>query len=707
MGHGCAALNRERLALLFAAWAGIFPAIAAAQTARGPDAQPQLHLAREIASIGKDGAPALRAAADPVQLAQASTLSTPAQIASAAAPRPGQGESALVNSVTEPRQPPREGEAPKPVAAPKLARTALPAAATEAPAAPAALGTGLRPWALAPIRWSGNVALNLQSTSTQDGGRQTQFLESTTLRGSSYLWQPWIAQLQGELSLSASQARAGGGAQGAAAAASAPQYSSINGSGLLALFPMSRFPLTVSVSQSDSRASGELTGSAYTSRRYAVTQSYRPMNGSSNYRLSYDHSEIRSDAVGTDTANALVAGMNWSGGPHALRFDANSYTNSRSSGGDSSSMNNVNATHSYRPGENFSVESFASVNTTQYRLSNVAAPANLDSRFLQLNTFATWRPGVNSPLRISGGARLFEVSTGAATATRTISANAAADYALNRNTRLNATGVFTQTPRGAYTSQGAGVAYSADPIKLGKFDYNRSAGANLSNRTGKENSARGLGANIGHRLGRNILLAEGSSLYIDASQDYSRSSDTLLSDSQTLSHSAGTSWSRNSGANASTVLSLRASDMRTTGYTDQHFQMLNLQANGRLAFSSWSSVSANLTFQAARQGATSGAYSAGLGTSANGNVRYQHNRMFGVPRLQYYAALNLNRSKAQRTRLDGDIDAPLEPVNWLLEQHLNYNIGRLQARLSLSFAEIGGKTNSMIFLRLLREFGDS
>ena len=567
--------------------------------------------------------------------------------------------------------------------------------------------------------------MDLQGVGATGQPRHLQLMESVNLRASSYIWQPWFAQVSGELNLLTSQQREGGsGAPGAAG--SGMKSTSLTGGAQLSLFPVSRFPFTASFNASDSRTGGELTNNAYTSRRYGLTQSYAPPQGGSSYRLSYNRSDMTSAAVGTDTANALNAGMSWSGGSNTVSINGNGYTNTRSNSGDSSSINTVYATHSYRPSPGFSVESLANYSSNQYNLASTGLPMDLRSRFLQLNSFATWRPAEASPLLLTGGARLYQNSAGANGATsdtRTISANAAATYALNRNTRLNAGGVVTQTSGGAgggvFTSQTAGINYAADTIKLGEYAYVWNAGANLGNQTGGESSRRNFGAQIGHRVNRNIALGEGSALSINASQDYSRLSDSLLSSSQSLLHSAGASWNRRLGEAASTVLSLTASDSRTTGYTEQHFQLVNLQASGQLALSREASVSANITFQAARQTAayafstatngtpafsTSSTPAGGFSTSAGGNLSYQHTRAFGLPRLRYYALLNLNRQQVQ-TRLDGNIDAPIERVNWAFEQRLDYDIGRLQTRLSLRVAEMAGRTNSMIFFRVQRQFG--
>ena len=726
MSHDRKLVNRKLLALLVA---GMFPVIAPAQaqTGRGElgaAAESGPLLLAQATSISALDAIAAAAAppsdrgeySGPLLLAQANSVSAPDAVA-AAAPRPGRGESALI-SVAPPVPAPQNDPAPAPASALIVAPSAPPAA--ERPIAPA---MGFKLWKIPPIRWSGNLAMDLRGASAQGQPRQVQLTESANLKADSFIWQPWIARVSGEMTLLATQQRQGQGSQsGSAASGSGIKFASLTGGAQFALFPVSRFPFTASFSQTDNRANGELAHYQYTSRRYDLTQSYAPLQGGSNYRLAYNHSDVNSAAVGADTAKALAASINWSSGFNTLSINGNGYTNTRSNSGDASSLNALYATHSYRPRPTFAIESLANYSSNQYHLASVGLPTDSRSRFLQFNSFATWRPEENSPLLVSGGARLFQNSAsanGAAADTRTISANLAATYALNRNTRLSGAGTVTHTSVGAggggvFSNQTVGINHAADVIKFGEYAYNWTTDANLVNQSGGESGSRNFGVRIGHRVGRNFTLGEGSALFINVSQDYSILRDTLLSTSQSLLHNANASWSRRLGEAATTVLTLNAADSRTTGTAEQHFQFVNLQASGQMQFSRWASANANLTFQATRQSGSSAVSTAttrttrtsadSFVTSAGGSLSYQNARAFGVPQLRYYALLDLNQFQG-RSRLEGDINAPLERVAWAFEQRLDYDIGRLQTRLSLRVAEAGNRINSIIFFRVLRQFG--
>lgn len=712
MSHARNFANHELFALLAAGWIWTSPVIAATQAQAGRGELLYSSAAWERGRNADGGAIAAAEDPEPLRLAQAPNPPGAGEVAAAAAPRPGQGESALIDAATA--QPQERNPAPAPAGAPAPIPSTEPATAAKSTAAdrPATPGTDFTLWTIPPIRWGGYSSIDLRHLTAQGQPPRAQLVEQVNFKAASYIWQPWIAQVSGELNLLTSQERVAG------AAGSGIKSTTVTGGGQLALFPMSRFPFTASYSETDSRTSGELTNNPYTSRRYGLTQSYAPLAGRSNYRLAYDRSELTSDAFGTDKTQALSGSMNWSNASNTLSANGNRYTNTRSNSGDASSLNTVNVNHSYRPSTTFAVDSLANYSATQYHLVSDRLATDFRSRLLQLNSFATWRPAENSPLFVTGGLRVYENSAsvnGAGADSRTISANAAATYALSRNTRLSGAGIVTQTSSEGgstyVTSQTGGIDHNSDVIKFGEYSYGWNTGANVGNQTGAESSKQNLGARIGHQANRNIALGDGSALFFNASQSYSLLYDTLLSTSQTLVHNAGASWSRRLGESGTGLLSLNGSDTRTTGYTAQHFQLVNLQATGQIQLNRWSSAGANMTIQATRQSAATPYLTSTPATRADrfdistaGSLSYQHMRVFDVARLRYYGLLNINHYQ-NRTRFEGDINAPIERVNWSFEQRLDYNIGRLEARLSMQVAEIEGRTNSMIFFRVLRQFG--
>jgi hypothetical protein len=96
--------------------------------------------------------------------------------------------------------------------------------------------------------------------------------------------------------------------------------------------------------------------------------------------------------------------------------------------------------------------------------------------------------------------------------------------------------------------------------------------------------------------------------------------------------------------------------------------------------------------------------SAGFSFNSSGNLSYFHLRAFDVPRLRYTALYTINDSQFT-TRLQGDVNAPRETVTQSFEQRLDYTVGRVAFRLSMRIAEIEGRRDALVFLRMARDFG--
>jgi hypothetical protein len=155
------------------------------------------------------------------------------------------------------------------------------------------------------------------------------------------------------------------------------------------------------------------------------------------------------------------------------------------------------------------------------------------------------------------------------------------------------------------------------------------------------------------------------------------------------------------GAEAlSGLASVSASDSRAWGFAESNFQLVNTQLSGQANLGRHSSLVANYTVQATRQGSGEDWI-----LSRNGGGTYQHSRVFGVAQLRYIAIYERNDFQLN-TRLQGELNAPREQVAWSFEQRLEYRIGRLETRVTFRVAEIDGSKNALLFVRIAREFGD-
>ncbi len=538
--------------------------------------------------------------------------------------------------------------------------------------------------------------------------RQT---EIANIKGSSYIYQPWFALVSGGLGLVMSKDLSGSGGLQTADQSQRTKSNAITGNGELTLFPLSRFPFNAFVDVSDSRASGEPGSSDITNTRFGMRQSYRPQEGSENYTASFNHSTLESQVFGRDSVNALSANMNRNAGSQSFDVSVGHTSNTRSNSGERTAFSNVYARHSYRPEPELSVESLASMSSSDYHLISTGVPSDNRSNFAQASSFATWRPEEDSPLLVTGGARIFHstiANNAQGTQTLTLSGNMAATYALNRQTNLTAsatvTQLATQVDSRRLTTQTASATRIGDPVGIFGANYTWNTGANLSNQTGAAEGMRQfVGGQFGHNLTRWVTLGQGSQAIFGVGQNAGTNYDTVAGRSQTLSHNANASWRLTSSTATNAYVSLLGTDSRTSGANANAFQMINFQVSGQIQFNRNASAAANLTVQSARQ-ETPTAPTAGRSVNAGGTLGYFQQHAFGVPRLRYSALYGINESQF-RSRLQGDFDAPRERVNQSLEQRLDYNLGRIVTRLSLRVAQVEGRRDALLFFRMNREFG--
>lgn len=598
---------------------------------------------------------------------------------------------------------------------------APPAAGAAASDEPAAPSLGWFGWGLPPLRWGGSVKTEIQMSSSANGLRRLQRIESGNIQGASYIYQPWFAQVSGGLGLLVANEQQSAGAGLSAQPARSAKSGAVTGKGDVTLFPISRFPFNAYFDVSDSRASGEVSTADITNTRFGLRQSYRSLEGGDSYTASFNRSTLESLSFGRDTVNALAASMVRGSALQSFNLSGSHTSNTRSNSGERTAFSQIYGRHSYRPDAEFSVESLASASNSQFRLLSDGVPANNRSHFAQANSFATWRPEEDSPLNVSGGARIFRATiannNAAEVQSLSLGANLGATYRFSQKTSVAGSATVTQLlADGAsrrVTTQSASVNHVGDPAAIYGSRYAWNAAANLSNQTGTADGARqNLGGQLGHNLTRGVTLGENSQANIGLGQSAGVSFDTVLGPAQTLSHNANASLRLSRGTATSAYVSLFGIDTQTSGRLANHFQMINFQASGQFQFGSNSAATLNLTVQGVRQ-STTNATSApdttsttnpGMNFNTSGNLNYFHRRAFDVPRLRYSAIYSANESQF-KSRLQGDIDAPRERINQSFEQRLDYTVGRLAFRMSMRFARIEGRRDALLLFTMNRDFG--
>lgn len=611
---------------------------------------------------------------------------------------------------------------------PAIARRSMPPpsepAATTA-SADAGDGGGLG-WTIPPIRWGGSVGYNLRRNSDSSGTSSLDQVLNTTVRGSSYIYAPWMATVSGALGMVSGTSQF----NGASGQSLQTQSSSLVGNGNLDLFPSSRFPFSATVSRSDSRVMNTLLASNYTDTRIGLRQSYRSEDSLQNATGGFDYSVISGQAAGSDTVSAVYGSYTAPLGPVNNALNGRLSVSQRQGTGEGSNLFALSSSHSYSPEENLSFQAFSNYTDNDLRSSSIAGGpvSQFRGQFLQLGTSASWRPEMEDeddyPLTLSAGLNYAGARTGngvISTQTQRISGTTAAYYRFSPNLSVNGSGAVNQFTSSTGQSQmltlvNGAVTYSGDPLTFGNFSYNWNTGGNASwqgGGGGTTASSLYTSAQASHSLSRNFTLSPTDSIALSLAQSGSLYQNQQVGSSSSLTHTAMTTYRLGLGERFNGSLTGTFSDVMTSGANAQHYTSMGLGVNGFGQLSPRSSATANLMFNWSNQtqkatydalSQQSGQQSGNQRMSLMGNASYTHMRFATVPGLRYTLLFTAD-SLLRDDRLLGDPNAQAQKFQYSLDNRLDYQIGMLDTRLSFMVTEAGGKKNALLFFQVTRQFG--
>lgn len=558
--------------------------------------------------------------------------------------------------------------------------------------------------AMPPLRWQGSLTFEERLTSNSFG-KTSQSMEYARLATSTYIREPWIAQVTANLGLLTQQERVTSDNPDVAPSTS-QRGVAVTGGGMLSVFPRSRFPFTATFDNTDSRTSGDVVASDYVSRLLALRQTYRTPLGDQIYTGSLERSTLISDSFGRDTVTALNGTMNRTLPTHVIDVLGAIAENRRSATDDGARTMRLSGHDNWRPNDTTTLDSLAS-----FSLIDALNSGNRD-RFLQLNTFGTWRPSEDSPFFVTGGGRYADTafdSGGQSVSVRTLSTNAAVTYALTERANvfgaMNLARVQSNESSAFLTTQVLGANYTSAPYHFGGFDYSWSTSANGSNQTSTAGtSQRTLLGQLGHQVSRGFRISDAVQLSANVNETGSVFRQSDVGVSHTLQHSAGVSLNVTPNPASSALVSATVGDSRTEGANPSSFQIANVQTSGNLQLGVFSLLSANLTVQAVRQRNRLEDNNERTSVMRSGNVTYHHRRLFRVRSLRFVATAQFNDVQLE-SRLLGDINAPHDQYTRFFESRLEYTIGRLDFRLGTRIAQTDGRTDRQLFFRVNRDFG--
>jgi hypothetical protein len=574
-------------------------------------------------------------------------------------------------------------------------------------------GSGIQ-WTLAPWRMGGSVALDLRALRLEDGRTTRQSLLIGDLDMASYVWQPWFVQLRLGLGFVGAQSSGDTQNQGQLG-------STLTGRAAITVFPASRFPFELRADVSDSRSGGVGLGGDYSSRRLALSQSWRPVSGNLQLQLLADYSDI-SDGLARDTLSTFTATALRHSGAHTVDLGLTHSDNHRSDSDEHTRLSSATARHTFNPAGELNIESFASWNEARVQ----GGGFNLDSDVRQLSSFASWRAkralwaGADAPLVVASARWVQARSPGSdnGAAPQAFNATLGASQALSPAWRASASASFSRLQSGTRAdgdSAGAQGSLSWSPAGSLWAGWRYTPSASINGSYFNDVSAvvrKTAGVQASHGVSRDWPLGETSSLSFGLTQ-----SGAVLKENQAaeltraLAHGASLSWQALSSEGSQSYGGLSYTDSRTLGSTQGRFELVNLQLSQRTQLSRFSNWSINLTLQGSNNRSSDiDAFSGqrrdvamGWQRFYAGTLSYEHQRAFGVPRLRHAVLLGVNSQPLERRAL-GDIDAPRERITESLETRLDYTVGRLDTRMSLRAARVDGRLVVALQARAQRRF---
>lgn len=576
-------------------------------------------------------------------------------------------------------------------------------------------------WRLAPVRWGGTLTSTYNNFKENSGSNMITATEALNMRAASYVYQPWFAQVTGNLGLvSGTTERKGGLLQ----SNNDTRTTAVNYGGALSLFPLSRFPFQAFFDHGDSRASATSIGTQFTSTRLGLRQNYRPMQGPENYSFSYDRSVVTADSV-RSVVDALQGTYAVALEEHTINANARYSDTSGGLNGEASRLISAFGSHTWRPDEDLSVST--SANFSDQRISYLSAGnlATNNNRLMQANSFFTWLPDEDLPLTVTGGGNLLNMA---------IETNAGSNELTNLGGFVGARYQFSERFTGtgnfqlAHT-QSAGarlllasgngmLTYVGQPLTIGKYSYNWNTGANAMVQSASGGPAmQSLSGQFGHSLMRNVVFSPANIVNFNINQGVTIGTNSQWGGMSTLSHSAGVSWRLGYEDRISGLFSAMLTDNVTTGQYAGHYNTVSLTGNGRAQLSRRASVTLNANVTRSQQKQDYlldqqlqlGSQIFDIGRpqwTGSAYLGYDHLSPFNIQRLSYNATLQYNSSQISQRILNGDPNAMSWQVSRSFQQRVLYRVGRLNFHVLNTFATVNGKKNASLFFQVSREFGD-
>ena len=577
----------------------------------------------------------------------------------------------------------------------------------------------------APVDLSGDVGYAYRLMKADDNETVSNQLRGS-IRGKSYLWQPWMATVDANLRLTQDHATYRDRTSirpSVYSSASDSTTTLATGELNLNVIPQSRFPISVSYQVNDSRVNtvntitSPLTSAGnreFTTKRFSIRQY---INGSKSKRFQWNLDSNQWNSSNDEKySDWLLGGSADLGfGDHRFQLRGNYKYIDRAALSQESKNITLSGDHFYHsPTRAVRVDS--SVDYYGYETKGVASDivfsnGEIDTTSQQASSFVFWRP-VGRKVTASAGVRVFNLTSDAGSTntadtsisneTELLSLNATAGgmYQYTKHIRFDSNVNFSVNDNGSEDNNsylgrlGALMQSDIHEILLG-MKYQWSASASVQTQGAEyDEHYHSLNVNLGHDASRIWLNDEKSSAFRAGwSQAVNASLEKADADtnSQRLDHSVNVGWD-SYGVSDSTYSQLTVSDARTLGDRESDQQLVNLQVSRTQNLTRLSSLTGNITAQSVRQ-KFSGQDASETSTTTTGSLNYQHSRVFGVVRLRYGSDVRVSRASR---------DSGVDRAEW--ENRLDYSVGLVDTRASWRLIDAGEQDYTLVYFQVTRRF---
>lgn len=554
-----------------------------------------------------------------------------------------------------------------------------------------------------PVRTWGELSSTYRvRESGASDSKNSSWLNTGTISASSYIWRPWFALVGGSLSLSVEDIDSEG------------QPTSTNefatGNLNFGLFPTSRFPFNAYFIESRNQLDNDAFGRDVTTTEYGISQLYRSLDGSHNYRAEYENNlqDDRDQDKFVSESLLLSAGNRL--GRHDIDTEIKLDAVDNSTTDDQADSHSITLEHGYSEANNFSIDNLLSSSAADIDLFD----SSIEVDTSQLSSLLSWHPRNRKDLRLTGSLRLSEdrLSRQSANAapnevveseTEIANLNQGLIYQHSDNLQLsesiNANTVESAGKEVFTASETLSARYSPDRLNTAVGDYGWTAITTYNNLHGDVVSEQSLDNQFSHSLLNNYSVEDGYQLRTNLTQSLDYEYQSEQADEKSIDHSYSVTWS-NAAINNQSLIRFFISDSHSLNRDDDYRQLLNLQYTGSNRISRYAQLSGNVTLQYSRlkfDGQLSEQ------TVSNGQLEFRKDRAFQVPGMSFLSSLELSKTDSDAEQIINDPETDTL-VSW--ENSLFYRIGRLEVELEIDFIKVDDEFDRLFKFELTRSFGD-